>query len=139
VVISINLKESIIIFMAEKKKIILVAEDEKPMARALELKLEGSGFEVNVVHDGEAALLEILKGKYDLALLDLMMPKKDGFEVLEQLQLKGNKTPVIVSSNLSQEEDIKKAKVLGAVDYYVKSDTTISKVIEHIKTVLKIK
>jgi DNA-binding response OmpR family regulator len=125
--------------MADKKKMILVAEDEKPMARALELKLGSSGFEVEVVHDGEEALAEILKGKYDLVLLDLMMPKKDGFEVLEQLQQKGNKTPVIVSSNLSQEEDVRKAKSLGAVDYYVKSDTTISKVIEHIKIVLKIK
>lgn len=125
--------------MAEKLRKILVAEDEKPMARALELKLNSSGFQAFVVNDGEAALKEVMSGKYDLVLLDLMMPKKDGFEVLEQAQLNGNQTPIIVSSNLGQVEDVNKAKALGAIDYFVKSDTPISKVVERIKVALKIK
>lgn len=123
-------------FMTKK---ILIAEDEKPMAKALELKLKGCGFDAKAVFNGAEALAEMEKENYDLLLLDLMMPVKDGFGVLEELKNKpGNKTLVIVSSNLSQGEDIKRAKALGAVDYFVKSDTPISEVVNHIKTALKI-
>ena len=124
--------------MEGKEKKILIAEDEKPMARALELKLKSAGFDVKVVGDGEEALVEIVKGAYDLVLLDIMMPKKDGFVVLEEAKSRGNLTPIIISSNLSQNEDIEKAKQLGAVDYYVKSDITISEIIERIKKALNI-
>jgi CheY-like chemotaxis protein len=120
-------------------KKILIAEDEKPMAKALELKLKGSGFEAKAVFNGVEALAEMEKEKYDLLLLDLMMPVMDGFGVLEALKNKpDNKTLVIVSSNLSQAEDINRAKALGAVDYFVKSDTPISEVVNHIKAALKI-
>lgn len=94
--------------MATVKRI-LIAEDEKPMARALELKLTHEGFEAKAVFDGAAALEELEKSKYDLLLLDLMMPKMGGFEVLEQMKLKKIKIPVAVLSNLSQAEDEKKA------------------------------
>ena len=117
-------------------KKILIAEDEKPMARALELKLNKSGYEAKAVYDGEQAIAELEANKYDLMLLDLMMPKLDGFGVLEAMKEKKIKVPVIVSTNLSQEGDIEKAKVLGAKDYFVKSDTPITGVIEHIKKVL---
>jgi len=117
-------------------KKILIAEDEKPMAYALELKLNNSGYEAKAVFNGEEALEELTNNKYDLALIDLMMPKMDGFGVLEQLKEKGIKIPVIVSSNLSQEADIKKAKSLGAIDYFVKSDTPITSVVDHIKKIL---
>ncbi len=120
-------------------KKILIAEDEKPMARALELKLKNSGFEAKAVFNGDEAISELSKNKYDLILLDLMMPIKDGFSVLEDLKKNKNKTPVIISSNLGQNEDIKRAKELGAVDYFIKSDTPISLVVEHIKKALKIK
>ncbi|HOX60779.1 MAG TPA: response regulator [Candidatus Magasanikbacteria bacterium] len=117
-------------------KRILIAEDEKPMARALELKLTGAGFEVAVANDGEEAIATEKKFKPDLILLDLMMPKKDGFEVLADLKAEGSKTPVIVSSNLSQEDDFKRAKDLGAVDYFVKSDTPINQVVLNVKKAL---
>lgn len=117
-------------------KRILIAEDEKPMAHALELKLNSVGFVAKAVHDGDEALAELSREKYDLLLLDLMMPVKDGFAVLEELHKRGIKIPVIVSSNLSQEEDLKKARALGAKDYFVKSDTPINEVIEHIKKLL---
>ena len=119
------------------KKIIIV-EDERPMANALVLKLSNSGFETEVVFDGKEAMAKLKKNKYDLMLLDLMMPRMGGFEVLESLKKSGNKMPVIISTNLSQESDIKKAKTLGAVDYFVKSDTSISKVVEQIKKFLKV-
>ncbi|MDD2656788.1 MAG: response regulator [Patescibacteria group bacterium] len=122
--------------MAEKK--ILIAEDEKPMARALEIKLNKAGFETLVVFDGVSALKELAANKYDLLLLDLMMPNKDGFSVLTDMKESKIKVPVIVSTNLNQKEDIEKALGLGAKDYFVKSDTTIAEVVEHIKKVLGI-
>lgn len=117
-------------------KKILIVEDEKPMAKALELKLKGSGFEAKAVFNGEEALQVLAQEHYDLMLLDLMMPQKDGFSVLEDLKTKGITIPVIVATNLSQEEDIKRAKALGAQDYFVKSETPIAKVVEHVKKVL---
>jgi DNA-binding response OmpR family regulator len=121
---------------AQSNKKILIIEDEKPMAKALELKLNGCGFQAKAVFDGESAVAELTKENYDIALLDLMMPKKDGFSVLQDLKDKGIKTPVIVSSNLSQEEDVKRAKALGAVDYFVKSDTPLTEVVERIQKIL---
>jgi len=120
-------------------KKILIGEDEKPMARALELKLTKSGFEAKAVFDGQEVLNELAKNKYDLVLLDLIMPVKDGFAVLEELNNKKNKIPVIVSSNLGQPEDVARAKKLGAVNYFIKSDTPINEVISFIKKALKIK
>ena len=67
-------------------KKILVAEDEKPLARALQLKLSKSGFEVRNAFDGAEALEAVTKDKFDLVLLDLVMPKTDGFKFLEELQ-----------------------------------------------------
>jgi len=121
------------------KKRILIAEDEKPVARALDLKLNKSGFDTKVVNDGEEAMAELTNNKYDLLLLDIMMPKKDGFSVLEDIKNQKIDIKVIVSSNLSQPEDSDKAKSLGAIGYFVKSDTPINEVIKQIKKVLNIK
>ncbi len=121
--------------MSQPQKI-LVAEDERPMAHALELKLTRSGYTVKTAFDGEEALQYLTSEPFDLVLLDLVMPKKDGFAVLQGLQDKHITTPVIVSSNLSQAEDAKRAKALGASDYFIKSDTPISKVVEHVRRVL---
>lgn len=124
--------------MAEKVKRILVVEDEKPMAHALELKLIKSGFEAKAVFDGQEALDLLKKEKFDLILLDLMLPKVDGFSVLKSLKDSGTKVPVIVSSNLGQEEDVARAKSLGASGYFVKSNTAIADVISQIKKTLNI-
>lgn len=125
--------------VSSKCKKILIAEDEKPMAHALELKLSKAGFDTHVVFDGEEAMAALEKEKFDLVLLDIMMPKKDGFMVLGEMRKRGIDVPVIISTNLSQGEDIKKAKELGADDYFVKSDTPIIKVVEHVERVLNIK
>ncbi|MBT3412714.1 MAG: response regulator [Candidatus Jacksonbacteria bacterium] len=122
--------------MADKKRILIV-EDEKPMGHALELKLESEGFEVSTASNGVEALEVLEKETFNLVLLDLVMPKKDGFEVLTELKEKKNTTPVIVSSNLGQEEDFKKAEELGAVDYLIKSDSTLSQIIEKVKATIK--
>ena len=119
--------------MPNEQKTILIAEDEKPMAHALELKLSKAGFTVVSINDGEAALQALKDSKFDIVLLDLMMPKLDGFEVMEQMKLLNNKTPVIIISNLGQAEDEKRAKALGAVDYIIKSDTPIGEIVERVK------
>jgi DNA-binding response OmpR family regulator len=120
----------------EKKKI-LIAEDEKPMAHALELKLSSEGFDVTVVDNGETAIEILEKNDFDLVLLDLVMPKKDGFDVLTAMHDKNNSTPVVVLSNLSQGEDLDRAKKLGAKDYFMKADTSIEEVVEHINKALE--
>lgn len=122
--------------MPQKTLRILVVEDEKPMARALELKLQHSGFEVLVANDGQTALDIMQKEKIDLILLDLMIPKIDGFGVIHALRERKSKTPIFVTTNLSQEDDAKKVKELGAAGYFVKSDTPINKLVDHIVATL---
>lgn len=117
-------------------KKILIVEDEKPMAKALELKLTREGFEAKAVFDGEKALKILESETFDLILLDLVMPNLNGFGVLTELKARNIKTPVIVTTNLSQEEDEKKAKELGATDYLVKSDTSIIEVVNFVKKTL---
>ncbi len=121
--------------MPDTKKI-LIAEDEKPMANALMLKLNHVGFEAKIASNGQETLDMLEKEKFDLVLLDLMMPKVDGFGVLAELKNRGDKTPVIITSNLSQEVDSKRALKMGATDYIVKSDTPLVKIIEHVKKIL---
>lgn len=114
-------------------KKILIVEDDQPLARALELKLGNEGFQIKVASDGEAALDVLSKEKFDLMLLDLILPKKDGFTVLAELKAKNSTMPVVVLSNLGQEDDSRKARELGAINYFIKSDTSISSIIEYIK------
>ena len=122
--------------MTESKRRILVADDEKPLAKALEMKLTKAGFEVVTAFDGEEALRKYEEGTYNMILLDLMMPKKDGFSVLEELKNKGNTAPVYVLSNLSQSEDMQRAKSAGAAGFFVKSDTPIVEIVEEVKKAL---
>lgn len=114
-------------------KVILIAEDEKPLARVLSLKLNSAGYQTTTVFDGQEALDLLAKQSFDLIILDLVMPKIDGFNVLTELNKRGSKIPVIVASNLSQSEDLEKAKKLGAVDYFVKSDVSLAEIVDKVK------
>ncbi len=116
---------------------ILLVEDEAPMAAVLQNKLKLSGYEIKVASNGQDALDTLKNEQFDLILLDLVMPKMDGFQVLEELQKNGNKTPVIVDSNLGQPVDFTKAQTLGAVDYFVKVKVTPAEIVEKIKKYLK--
>lgn len=120
--------------MSDAKKSILIAEDEQSMAKILTKKLQASGYEAKAVSDGQEAVDELSKTKYNLLLLDLLMPKMDGFTVLSKLKEKGISVTVIVTSNLGQEEDIKKAKALGAKDYLVKANVSLAQIIEKVKS-----
>lgn len=117
-------------------KKILIVEDEKPLARVLSLKLNSAGYTTTTVFSGDEALAILSKEAFDLIILDLLMPGKDGFAVLTRLSQAGNKTPIIVSSNLSQKEDIEKAKKLGAVDYFVKADITLVEIVSKVQQYL---
>jgi len=122
--------------MPAEGKRILIVEDEKPVAKAFRLKLNKAGFVTEEAGNGEEALALLLKEKFDLILLDLVMPKMDGFMVLSALKERNNQIPVIVTSNLGQEEDARRAKEAGAKDFFVKSDVPITEIVEHVKKVL---
>lgn len=118
--------------------IILVAEDDKFLADAYKTKLTKLEHEVIIAKDGVEVLSILSKTIPDLIILDLMMPKKDGFQVLEELKAKPEwkNIPVIVASNLSEPEDIKLGQKLGAEDYIVKASMSIDELAEKIKSVL---
>jgi DNA-binding response OmpR family regulator len=124
--------------MSEIKKRVLIVEDERMIAKPLGMKLEISGFEIANAYDGDEALAIMEKEKFDIVLLDLMMPKTDGFAVLTELKRRDDPTPVIIASNLNQINDISRALELGVANYYVKSDVTLDEIIAKIKDVLKI-
>lgn len=115
------------------KKRILILEDEKPLAHALLLKLTHEGFDVVTADNGEAGVSMLEKEKFDLVLTDLILPGIDGFGILETIQTKKIHTPVIVMTNLNQEEDRKRAHDLGAIDFFVKSNSTLSEIVEGVK------
>ena len=119
-----------------QKKRILIAEDERPMAEALAAKLSHADFETVIAPDGEQALEMLHSSNCDLLILDIVMPRMNGFKLLEILKNENNKIPVIVLSNLSQEEDIARAKSLGALDYYIKTDTPLSLITRRVQSIL---
>lgn len=117
---------------------ILIAEDEKFLLQALTTKLRSEGFQVLQARTGQETL-DILRGERpSLVLLDLIMPHKNGFEVLEEMKKDPNLSsiPVIIISNLGQHEDIEKGKALGAIDYIVKADYSLSDIVKKVKNVL---
>ena len=116
---------------------ILVVEDEKPLNHALTLKLKGAGYEVDSAFDGEQALQFLESKQYDLIFLDLIMPKIDGFGVLENLQKRGINSLIYVLSNLGQPEDRQRAASLGAAGVLIKADTPLSTIVELVKSKLK--
>lgn len=124
--------------MESKSKKILIMEDEKTLARALELKLIHEGYSVVCLQNGEGFLPLLEKENFSLIVCDLMMPKFDGFQVLQILKDRKLKIPIIVLTNLSQPEDEKKVKDLGAEHFYVKSDIQLSQIISNIKEMVNL-
>jgi DNA-binding response OmpR family regulator len=116
---------------------ILIIEDERPLAHALELKLKAAGFDVAVATDGVAGVQKLKDEKFDLVFLDLIMPKMDGFTALEEIRKEGHSVKVVVLSNLGQGEDIEKARKLGASDYFVKADTPLATIVERANKILE--
>ena len=119
---------------AAKKKILLV-EDDVALAAVYRSRLELEGFEVHEVHDGEDALSASVSFKPDLILLDAMMPKISGFDVLDILRNTPETTNirVIMLTALSQPKDKERAEQLGVDDYLVKSQVVISDVVARVR------
>lgn len=120
-------------------KKILVVEDESALLFALKAELSSSGFEVDVASDGEEGIRKIRNEKPDLVILDLLLPKKDGFEVLEDLNKEGltKEIPVMVISNLGEKKNVERAMKAGAVDYLIKTENSLEGIIKKIKGVLE--
>lgn len=118
---------------------ILIIEDEEFLSKALLDNFEAEGFSVSIAQNGEVALSKIEKQKPDMILLDLLLPRKGGFEVLEELKKNPEWSfiPVVVLSNLGGDEQIKRALEMGADDYFVKSQHPIEEVIEKVKDTLQ--
>lgn len=118
-------------------KNILIVEDDSFLAHAYTAKLSKSGFNMKLAKDGVEAMEILDAGEFkpELILLDLVMPRMDGFDVLNKLKENGkiDTIPVVVASNLGQEEDIKKAMDLGAKDFIVKSNFSLQELIGKIE------
>jgi DNA-binding response OmpR family regulator len=106
----------------DSKEKILIIEDEQSLTDLLKAKLEKEGYRVETATDGEAGLAKVKEWQPNLILLDIVMPKMDGYEVLEKLNEKKIKIPVIVISNSGQPVEIEKTKKLGAVGHLIKTE-----------------
>ena len=105
---------------------ILVAEDDKALSMVHRILFEDMGITAKFVENGEEAIAAIERQQPSLLLLDLLMPKKDGFTVLKHIQAKGYAFPVVVLTNLSSEGDKQECMRLGAKDVFVKSEVNTS-------------
>ncbi|MEI7426187.1 MAG: response regulator [Candidatus Moraniibacteriota bacterium] len=118
---------------------ILLVEDELTLHKALKEFLEEASFEIISAFNGEDAVVLAKSSKPDLILLDIILPKKDGFEVLADLKLdeKIQKVPVVLLTNLESAENIQKAFDAGATTYLVKSNYKLEDIVKKIKEILK--
>lgn len=122
----------------DRRKYILIVEDDEFISDVYQRKLLLEGFEVALEKDGEEALRTIRERRPDLVLLDIMIPLKDGFQVLSDLRADAGLSDirVVVMSNLSQGKDIAHAKELGALDYIVKSNIALPDMVQRIRKAL---
>jgi len=118
---------------------VLIVEDEDFLVRALKDNLVSEGYSVSVAMDGEAVFEELKNKKPSLILLDLLLPKKNGFDVLKDIRSnpEWQLIPVVILSNLGEDSEIKRALELGANDYFVKSQHPIQEVIEKVREYLQ--
>jgi two-component system, OmpR family, response regulator VicR len=119
--------------MDNPQKIIII-EDDRALQSALVEILTQEGFETTSAFDGEEGMQKIESEKPDLILLDLILPKKDGFEVLSEIKKSPSKNiPVLILTNLEEIDNVQKALDLGAKAFMVKSDFSLRDIIEKIK------
>ncbi len=121
--------------MQKEPKKILVVEDEKILSDILRDSLENAGFTVIVASDGQEGLAMALDQKPDFILLDILMPKKDGLSMLQDLRAteQGRTVPVMMLTNLSDIEDVNQALATGAYAYIIKSDWDMADVVVSIQ------
>ena len=118
---------------------ILLVEDDPFLSSLLKNRLEKEGLDVFLARDGEEALNFLISNIPDLILLDLILPKKSGFEVMDAIrsdpQIQSGETPIIIISNLGQPEDVQRGQELGAVEYFIKAETSIEDLVKKIAVI----
>src|SRR3989344_2435243 len=119
-------------------KKILIIEDEPALQDALKKVFAGEGFEILQAFDGEEGVSMVSEKKPDLVLLDLILPKKHGFEILEWMKQNAETKdiPVLVLTNLEESSDVMKAIELGARGYLIKANYALKEVLSKVKEVL---
>jgi len=124
--------------MSETKAKILFVDDDNFLRKVYKSELGDQGYDVILAQDGEEGLEKARIADPDLIILDMIMPRKNGFEVLTELQNNPatSNIPVIILSNLGQDDDIKKGLDLGAVDYLVKDNITLNTIVEKVSLYL---
>ena len=124
----------------EKKRILFV-EDEPALQKTLHDYLVAEGFEVFLASNGEEGIHMVKSKKPDLVLLDIILPKKDGYEVIREIKAdpETKKIPVILLTNLGSLNDVEKAVQLGASTYLIKSEYTLEEVLGKVKETLGVK
>jgi len=120
------------------QKTVLVVEDDTFLAQLLTNRLSRAGLTVTRAGDGEEALRILKNTKPDLILLDIILPKKSGFEVMEEIQKDPllKRAPIVIISNLGQDEDMARGRQLGAIEYYVKAQTSIEDLVSKVQQIL---
>lgn len=120
-------------------KKIAIIEDEEVLQKVLDIQMVSSGYQVICAEDGESAIELIKSEKPDLVLLDLLIPKVHGLDVLRTIKKDAStkKIPVIIFSNSSNEEEIEEGKKLGAIDYFVKASADLDELKEQIDSILR--
>lgn len=124
--------------MSQNKKII-IAEDEPILIEMYKLYFERAGYEVLKANNGRECIDFVKKEKPDIILLDILMPRVDGWEVLKQLKTdpETKQIPILVFSNLGQTQEIQKGLDLGADDYVVKSNMTPKELLEKVEGMIR--
>jgi CheY-like chemotaxis protein len=126
--------------MTDDRKTVLIVEDEDDLREMYTMALSSSGLEVLQAKNGKEALewLDRRVGRISIILLDIVMPEMDGFEALEKIKKdeRFKKIPVLVSTNLDNDDDRQQALGLGAKDYFVKSKHTPTELVEKVKLVI---
>jgi DNA-binding response OmpR family regulator len=122
--------------MANEPKKIAIIEDDHFLSSLMKARLEKEGFTTLQAFDGEEAITTLKQSPPSLIILDLIMPKITGFEVLQTISITPElyKIPVVILTNLAQDSDIQKARELGAKEYFVKVKVSIDDLVARIKT-----
>jgi len=125
--------------MPKTKPKILLIEDDQFLSKILLVKLKRAGFDVFLAVDGEEGIKKAKEIKPNLILLNLILPKLNGFEVLSEIKKTPvlKKVPVVILSNLGQESDVEKGLRMGAEDYLIKTNLSLSEIVEKVKKHLK--
>ncbi|MEW5805290.1 MAG: response regulator [Patescibacteria group bacterium] len=120
---------------------VLIVEDDLFLANLLSLRFKKEGFLVLQAFSGTEALKKVEQEPPNIILLDIILPQKNGFEVLEAITQnpQTSNIPVIIVSNLGQESDIEKSRELGAIDYYVKARLSIDELVKKVKNLVQTK